>query len=111
MRRRLRHLPSCAVCAEIADAVAEWLGWLARAAETGGKISDVLPLCRRSRLAGAGRRRPGPRAGAAAVVLREAEERLGYADDAAARLQRLRLADRRLGVLGAARRGAALQAR
>jgi hypothetical protein len=47
LRRRLRDLPSCAICAEIGDASCEWLDWLARAAGSDGDLSDVLPLCRR----------------------------------------------------------------
>jgi hypothetical protein len=89
MRRRLRELPSCAICAEVADARAEWLGWLARASGNGGegegdKLSDVLPLCRdhvRRARAAAG---PALAPALAGVVLREAEHRLAFASDAAA---------------------------
>ena len=83
MRRRLRALPSCAICAEISDARAEWLAWLAEASEKAGKISDVLPLCHdhvweARRVAG-----PPLAPALAATVLREAGQRLGFAADAA----------------------------
>jgi hypothetical protein len=82
MRRRLRRLPSCAICAEIADAVAQWLRWLAQQAESDGELTDVLPLCRhhvwQARVAGA----PALAPRLAKVALREAEERLVYAERA-----------------------------
>jgi hypothetical protein len=80
MRRRLRYLPSCAVCAEIADAVTKWLQWLALEAGSDGDLADVLPLCRHhvwlARVAG------GPVLGSrlAEVAMRQAEERLVYAE-------------------------------
>lgn len=79
MRRRLRRLQRCAICAEIEDACAEWLGWLVRAAESAGDLSDVLPLCRhhvwQARFAGG----PALAPALAGVVADEAEERLVYA--------------------------------
>ena len=87
MRRRLRHLPSCAVCAEITDTVAQWLQWLARQAEADGDLADVLPLCPQhvwqARVAGG----PALAVRLAQVAVREAEERLVYADRAFAALQ------------------------
>jgi hypothetical protein len=79
LRRRLRHLASCAICAEIADSVAQSLSWLAQAAEGDGDLSDVLPLCRAH--VGQARAFCGPALAPAlaAVVVREAEERLVYA--------------------------------
>lgn len=79
MRRRLRHLPSCAICAEIADASSEWLSWLARAGGNGGEISDVLPLCRDHVWQAREAAGPALAPALAATVLREAEERLVYA--------------------------------
>jgi hypothetical protein len=82
MRRRLRHLPCCAVCAEITDAVGEWLRWLARQAESDGDLGEVLPLCRHhvweARAAGG----HALAARLAQVTLHEAEERLDYAERA-----------------------------
>ncbi len=106
MRRRLSDLPSCAICAEIADAVAEWLGWLARTAEKGGDgagIWDVLPLCRdhvwqAREVAG-----PALAPALAAIVLGEAAQRLTFAADAAAAYAgSRRLLDRLGRVFGAA---------
>jgi hypothetical protein len=82
LRRRLRRLPSCAVCAEIDDAAGQWLRWLAQQAESDGDLADVLPLCSdhvwQARAAG------GPMLGQllAEVTLQEAEERLVYAERA-----------------------------
>ncbi len=82
MRRRLRHMDSCAICAEISDSCGAWLGWLARAAAAQGDLSDVLPLCRhhvwQARVAGGAILAPA----LAAVVVGEAEERLVYAGKA-----------------------------
>jgi hypothetical protein len=84
MRRRLNHLDGCAVCAEIGDACAEWLGWLARAADRAGDVTDLLPLCRRhvwqARSVGGAALAPA----LATLALREAEERLVYAGRAGA---------------------------
>ena len=97
MRCRLRDLPSCAICAEIEDSRAEWLGWLARASEDWCKLSDVLPLCGdhvwRARAVAGPVRAPA----LAAVVLREAEKRLGFAVDAAAACSGSRQLIHRLG--------------
>jgi hypothetical protein len=84
MRRRLCDLRSCAICVEIADAGAEWLEWLARRSEIGDKLMDVLPLCRDH--VWQAREVAGPALAPAlgAVVLREAEQRLAFAADAAA---------------------------
>ena len=88
MRRRLRHLQSCPICAEIDDACAEWLHWLARQAETDDDLSDVLPLCRehvwQARCVGG----PALAPALAATVLHEAEERLVYAEKAIERVRR-----------------------
>jgi len=84
MRRRMRDLPSCAICAEIADARAEWLGWLASASGNTGKVSDVLPLCREHVWQARAVAGPALAPALAAVVLREAGERLGFAADVAA---------------------------
>jgi hypothetical protein len=83
MRRRLRDLPSCTICAEIADANAEWLAWLAGASENAGKISDVLPLCRDHVWQARGAAGPALAPALAATVMREAEQRLVFAADAA----------------------------
>ena len=56
MRRRLRDLPSCAICAEIADARAEWLGWLAGASE---KPARYRMCCRYAAIT-SGRRAASP---------------------------------------------------
>ena len=84
MRRRLRALPFCPICTEIADARAEWLSWLASASGNGGRILDVLPLCRdhvwHARIAAG----PVLAPALAAVVLGEAEQRLAFAANAAA---------------------------
>ena len=64
MRRRLRDLPSCAICAEIADARAEWLGWLAARPRSGRQDIGCVAAVPRPRLAGACRCRPGTGAGA-----------------------------------------------
>src|SRR4051794_35359387 len=60
------------------------LGWLARASDTGGRISDVLPLCRDH--VWQSREVAGPilAPALAAVILREAEQRLFFAAPAAA---------------------------
>lgn len=82
MRRRLRHLPSCAVCAEIADAVGQWLRWLARQAATDGDLADVLPLCRHHVWQAQATGGSALAARLAQVALHEAEERLDYAERA-----------------------------
>ena len=64
MRRRLRDLPSCAICAEIADARAEWLVWLTRRSGECRQDIGCAAAVPRSRLAGARRGRPGTCAGA-----------------------------------------------
>jgi hypothetical protein len=84
MRRRLHDLPSCAICAEIADACAEWLDWLASASGNADKLADVLPLCREHVWQARAVAGPVLAPGLAAVVLREAGQRLGFAADAAA---------------------------
>ena len=83
---RLRDLPACAICAEIADAGAEWFGWLAGVSESSGdgeKISDVLPLCRDHVWQARAVAGPALAQALAGVVLREAEQRLAFAADAA----------------------------
>jgi hypothetical protein len=100
---RLRDLPSCAICAEIADAGAEWLDWLASNAANGGKIVDVLPLCRDH--VGQARSVAGPQLAPAlaALVLREMGQLLAYASDAAwAYSGSRRLLDRLARAFGAA---------
>jgi hypothetical protein len=84
MRCRLRDLPSCAACAEITDARAEWLVWLANASGDRDKISDVLPLCRDHVWQARSVAGPTLAPALAAVVLRETERRLAFAIDAAA---------------------------
>ena len=111
MRRRLRHLPGCAVCAEISEACDEWLGWLADAAEDEGDLSDVLPLCRdhvwQARCAAGVALAPA----LAAAVLREAEDRLAYAAAAreAGRGSALLPAAARRAFAGSAARNAVLE--
>ncbi|MGD9615810.1 MAG: hypothetical protein AB7H90_10735 [Alphaproteobacteria bacterium] len=83
MRHRLRDLPSCAICTEIADAGAEWLDWLARASENGGEISDVLPLCREHAWQVRDIAGPVVAPALAGIVLREAGQRLAFAAEAA----------------------------
>jgi hypothetical protein len=111
LRSRLADLPSCAVCAEIADACAEWLGWLARMAEGGGDLSDVLPLCREHVWQARDAAGPALAPALAAIVRHEAGERLFYAGAAASRHRgagALRRAVRR--IAGAPQRGAVLAA-
>ena len=84
MHDHLRHLPSCAICAEIADAGAEWLDWLASASGNGGEVSDVLPLCRDHVWQARAVAGPALAPALAVIVLREAGQRLVFAADAAA---------------------------
>jgi hypothetical protein len=84
MRCRLCNLPSCAVCAELSDARVEWLVWLAGNATNGGKMSDVLPLCREHVWQARSVAGPALAPTLAGNVLQEVKQRLVYAADTAA---------------------------
>ena len=99
------HLPSCAICAEIADARAEWLAWLAGASEN---ATPRYRMCCRCAAITSGRRAPWParhlRRRSPQSSWREAEQRLAFAADAALACRgSRRLLDRLACAFGASR--------
>jgi hypothetical protein len=79
LRRRLRWQEGCSICAEIADAGAQWLRWLPDAAEGLGDLSDVVPRCRHHAWQATVAGSPALAASIAAALLAESDNILAHA--------------------------------